>query len=417
MEAYLSARYGDEGASKKRRKKKRRKGKETASSGFLVQDGTHGIPLSSAEAVAGGDEEEGPVVVNGEEVERERERKNRLSVIRSKQRWQTVSTGKEVGPPAGEKEAQGGSRSRSPSPPARRHDSDDSDGDGSDDDMDVSRRRRERYDSPDSSDMEVERRGRGSGSSGDDSDSDMDVRRRGREPESSDSEDGDARGDGRRMTDGTSTGLVTAKVLKEELEQKRVLKEKKFEAMGDKASGRSAETVYRDRATGARVSAEELAKREKEQEQRHTKPMWSSGLAQKQRKMQQIRDTYGGAGSPPPSFDYESDQRQKEILDPMAHLVSKKKKERERLEEDYIGRYGVSFEELQKQGYVIPEGVPQHSWLKRGVRCPENRFGIRPGAHWDGVDRSNGFEKDYFKEMNRKRQRDRQAFMWGQEDM
>lgn len=61
--------------------------------------------------------------------------------------------------------------------------------------------------------------------------------------------------------------------------------------------------------------------------------------------------------------------------------------------------------------------MPTHSWLKRGVPAPLNRYSIRPGRHWDGVDRSNGFEKEYFKTVNAKAQREQEARMWSMSDM
>jgi pre-mRNA-splicing factor CWC26 len=44
--------------------------------------------------------------------------------------------------------------------------------------------------------------------------------------------------------------------------------------------------------------------------------------------------------------------------------------------------------------------------------APPNRYGIRPGHRWDGVDRANGFEAQWFKARNRKGDRERMEYAW-----
>ncbi|KAF2745098.1 hypothetical protein M011DRAFT_469810, partial [Sporormia fimetaria CBS 119925] len=41
-----------------------------------------------------------------------------------------------------------------------------------------------------------------------------------------------------------------------------------------------------------------------------------------------------------------------------------------------------------------------------------NRYGIRPGHRWDGVDRSNGFEREWFKSRNRRKDVERLEYAW-----
>ena len=97
--------------------------------------------------------------------------------------------------------------------------------------------------------------------------------------------------------------------------------------------------------------------------------------------------------------------------DPMAHLVKKRP-----AVEPHIVPAALQ-KKMKKSGFVIPQDIPAHSYLKRNLGPPGNRYNIRPGRHWDGVDRSTGFERDMFAIINERKHRSQEAHMWSQGDM
>lgn len=85
-------------------------------------------------------------------------------------------------------------------------------------------------------------------------------------------------------------------------------------------------------------------------------------------------------------------KQQERIGDPMLEYLRSKKTEKDR-----------------------QEGRPQKPLYKGAF--PDNRFRIRPGYRWDGVDRSNGFEKKWFEMTSKKKAGEEEAYKYSVEDM
>lgn len=187
-------------------------------------------------------------------------------------------------------------------------------------------------------------------------------------------------------------GLLTSAQLKKTLPKKSVPKSE----LTQEEIAAAQETVYRD-ATGRQVdmAAEraEAARKKKEREEKEAKKMeWGKGLAQREesdkrkQELEAMRNQSFARTIDDAAMNEEL--KAKELWnDPAAAFMSKKK----------------------SKGPKRPEYT--------GPPPPPNRFGIKPGYRWDGVDRSNGFEKKLFQRQNERKRRGAESYEWGVEDM
>ena len=189
--------------------------------------------------------------------------------------------------------------------------------------------------------------------------------------------------------------------------EKKRLKEREkriFDALGEHASGKYAIPVYRERATGHKrdlkkeeeaKSEYEKAKAEEEAKKKAELEKISKGLKQNQDQKANLDDYLLEASKPFARYedDDELDKllREKELEgDPMLEYFRQKK---------------------------IKEGDSKEGVKKFRGPASLNRFNIVPGHRWDGVDRSNGFERRWFEKIAEKEAIKEEAYRWATDDM
>lgn len=191
------------------------------------------------------------------------------------------------------------------------------------------------------------------------------------------------------MESGAHAGLQTADQVAAQLSKTRAAEQARFLTDSASHSGQNAETIFRD-ASGriiniamkraeARQAADMAASKVKAEVDAARGDIQRAEASAKKKKIEDAKFI--------PLARYEDDVEMNDELkererwnDPSAAFLEEKKKKKKQVGKKSVG------------------GKPLYAGAG-----PPNRYGVRPGYRWDGVDRGNGFEKKYFAAMNRRK--------------
>eukprot|EP00794_Sanderia_malayensis_P000328 gene328-960_t len=198
---------------------------------------------------------------------------------------------------------------------------------------------------------------------------------------------------------GKTSGLQSADLLREENQRKRVEEDAYFARMENSLSGKGTDTVYRDKS-GKRIDPklERIKKRELEEEKAKEDEKflkWGKGIKQTDEYAKKLDEDIYEMSKPLARYKDDTD------LDAMLRT------------QDRAGDPMLEFMRKSSAKAKDKKEKPRY----KGPNPPPNRFSIWPGYRWDGVDRSNGFEKKRFGAIAERKSVAIDSYKWSVEDM
>lgn len=197
---------------------------------------------------------------------------------------------------------------------------------------------------------------------------------------------------GQQMESGAHAGLQTADQVTAQLERKRFEERNRFLAEGAERSGKGTETIYRD-ASG-RIINVAMKRAEARKKANDDAAKDATQVEARKGEVQRV----------------EREKRKEALkeakLMPVARYADDVEMNEELKEKERWNDPAAQFMAKPQKGKSAT-GRP----LSRRQFMP-NRYGIRPGHKWDGVDRGNGFEKEYFAARNRRRDLKELDYAW-----
>ncbi|PHH83572.1 hypothetical protein CDD82_7133 [Ophiocordyceps australis] len=191
------------------------------------------------------------------------------------------------------------------------------------------------------------------------------------------------------LSDGKYTGLQSSAAASTQLRRRQASEKKR-------SKEKEEETVYRD-ATGRRVDVSmKRAEARRAAAEAHKKEVEA-----KQKLMGQVQ--------------LDQARKRKELLQdaqlmPLARTADDEQLNKD-LKEEQRWNDPISQFVSQKQTAAAGAKSSKRQPVYTGAALP-NRYGIKPGYRWDGVDRGNGFEAERFKAVNRRERNKALQYSW-----